>query len=214
MSTGFLGKWTPRDTALQLQRLARYTFFVGISKYTLVGLAILLVSLVFIVPAFHDETGGARIVFTNIQSGEAGKPVMSKPNFQGMDAKNQPYSVTADVAEQQDDGTVLLKQMQADISLSNGTWLAFMADIGVFNPDKNTLLLPEKVNVFYDAGYEMRASEVFIDLKKATATSTKPVEGQGMLGTLNADGFSVDNERQYIIFQPKARVKLYTKGKK
>ena len=199
----------PQERGHLQKHIARHAAFVKISQYAMIGLSIILVLLVFFIPALHDDTTAARIVFTSVQTGEATAPNMKNPQFHGMDARNQPYMVTADSAEQQDDGTVLLKVLQADITLSNDRWVAFMAPDGRFDPEKNTLHLPYKVEVFQDDGYELAGDNVLMKLDESTAYSDKPVRGHGPLGKLNADGFYVHADEERIVFGPNVFMVLY-----
>lgn len=207
MAAHFLGKWTPRDTAQQLQRLARHTAMVGVSKYLLVGGAIILVALVFLLPALHKQNANL-IPLSAIPEGEAEQPRMKNPQFQSVDRKNQPFRVTADMAEQQEDGRVRLKNLQADISLSDGSWLAFIASVGFYHPEHNTLELPEEVQLFHNVGYELRTRSVFVSLKEGVAYGYQPVEGQGPAGTLKSEGFHLDNGKGRLMFMPNVTVVL------
>ncbi|MCH2547566.1 MAG: LPS export ABC transporter periplasmic protein LptC [Alphaproteobacteria bacterium] len=206
-------KWTPRDTAHQLQRLTRHSSIVQTSKYALIGVAALLILMVFLVPVLHENDSGARLVFTNAETGEFITPRMSKPRLQGMDKNNRPYTVTAQMAERQSDGRIKLSDIEADIALSGGSWLAFIGDEGMFDAEANTLLLPKKVQVFHNSGYEMRTSNVFINLETTNATGNQQVDGQGPLGTISAAGFSVDNSAGQIKFTPKVKVTLIPQRK-
>lgn len=207
-------KWTPKDTAHQLQRLARYTSIVYVSKYSLIGVAALLLIMVFLVPALHSDDSGARLVFTNMESGDFIKPRMSNPRFQGLNKNGQPYTVSAKMAERQEDGKVLLTSLDAEMTLTNGSWLAFTGKTGVFDPEANTLFLPEDVSVYHDAGYDMYTTHVIMDLDGAKARGDQEVNGQGPLGRINAAGFAVDNDAGRIIFTPDVTVILYAKGMK
>lgn len=206
-------KWTPRDTAQQLQRLTRHTWFVLISKYGLIALASVLVLMVFLVPLLHDGESGARLVFTNVESGDFMKPRMSNPRLQGLDKNDRPYTVTATMAEQQEDGKVLLTNIQADMTLSNGSWLAFMGNTGMLDTEANTLLLPEDVQVFHNTGYDMRTRHVFLNLDTSEAVGDQRIEGQGPLGTLTASGFKVDSGANNLRFTPDVTVTLYPQSK-
>lgn len=207
-------KWTPKDTAHQLQRLARYTSIVNVSKYSLIGVAALLLIMVFLVPVLHGDDSGARLVFTNMESGDFIKPRMSNPRFQGLNKDGQPYTVSAKMAERQKDGKVLLTSLDAEMTLTNGSWLAFTGKTGIFDPEANTLFLPEDVSVYHDAGYDMYTTHVIMDLDGAKARGDQQVSGQGPLGRIEASGFAVDNEAGRIIFAPDVTVILYTKGMK
>lgn len=206
-------KWTPRDTAQQLQRLTRHSSIVQISKFALISVAVLLVLLVFLVPVVHEGDSGTRLVFTNVESGEFITPRMSNPRLQGTDNSDQPYTVSAKMAERQEDGRVLLTSIEADISLENGAWVAFLADTGMFDPEANTLLLPEEVQVFHNSGYDMRTRNVFVNLETSEAKGEQPIDGQGPLGTIRASGFQVDTGATHIRFAPNVKVTLYPKKK-
>lgn len=206
-------KWTPRDTAQQLQRLTRHSSMVTVSKYGLTVVAALLVFFVFLVPVLHEGDSGARLVFTNVESGEFITPRMSNPRLQGTDKSDQPYTVSAKMAERQEDGRVLLMEIEADIALSNGSWVAFLADTGMFDPEANTLVLPEQVQVFHNAGYDMRTRNVFLNLNTSEAKSEEQIDGQGPLGTISAKGFEVDSGMSHIRFAPQVKVTLYPKSK-
>lgn len=202
-------KWTPRDTAHQLQRLTRHTSFVTVAKYAFVGLAGALVLMVFLVPVLHDDDTGARLVFTSMETGDTGKPRMNNPRFQGVDKNGRPYNINARMAEQQEDERILLTNIEADMTLQNGSWLAFNGKTGMFDTEANTLKLPENVEIFHDAGYDMRTTNVFLDLDTANAIGEAHVEGQGPLGTIKAEGFRVDSAAGRIIFSPSVTVTLY-----
>lgn len=205
-------KWTPRDTAQQLQRLTLHTSMVQAFKYGLIGMAAMLVLAVFLVPVLHEDDSATRLVFTNVEeTGAIVAPRMNKPRLQGLDKNEQPYTVTADMAERQDDGRVKLTNLQADLTLNNGSWLAFLADTGMFDSEANTLLLPENVQVFHNSGYDMRTTNVLLNLKTAEASGDRQVDGQGPLGRISASGFKVDSGANNIRFSPDVTVVLYPK---
>lgn len=204
-------KWAPRDTAHQLQRLTRYSSMVQFSKYGLIGVAALLVLMVFLVPVLHNGESGARLVFTNVESGNFIKPRMNNPRLQGLDKNDQPYTITAKMAERQENGEVMLTKLQADVEMSSGAWLAILADKGMFNSDKNTLQLSGMVQVFHNAGYDMRTTSVFLDLDTSSAKGNSRVNGQGPLGTIEASGFTVEDGGQNIRFAPDVTVTLQPK---
>lgn len=210
MKKNLLGKWTPHDTAKQLQRIARHTAFVSFSKYGLMGIAILLLGIVFIVPALRSGGGDeTRLVFTNAKEGEALRPRMLSPKFQGMNGRQEPYNLNAEYADRWDDGTIYLHKVEADMTLASGVWVAAFADEGIYNAEEKTLFIPKKLNVFHDAGYEMRTEEVHVDMGAGAAYGNKHIVGQGPFGTLDADGFRVNSESSSIYFSPNVVVRLY-----
>lgn len=213
MSRNLLGGWTPKDTAVQLARVTRYSAFVAFSKYGLVALAVVLITVVFVIPAFHDTDNGARLVFTNIQVGETMKPRMLAPKFQGMDENQQPYRLNAEYAERLEGGAIYLHKIDADITLEKGEWVAVIADEGIYNAEAKTLKLPKNYNVFHDAGYEARASNTMLNLTNSTASSREKVELQGEFGSLKADGFNFYGAEKRVVFEPNVSMRLYPNKK-
>lgn len=202
--------WTPRDTAVQQRRVTRHSTFVTASKYGLFLLAVVLVGIVFIFPALHDSDEGARLVFTNIQTGESPKPRMLSPIFQGTGGKNQkPYRLDAEYADRLKDGSIFLHKINADITMDNGDWVAIKADEGIYNTELKTLLLPKNVQVFHQSGYEMRTQDVRVDLNASQVTGEQLIEMQSESGILKAVGFQIDGNRKTILFSSRVKVRLY-----
>ena len=119
-----------------------------------------------------------------------------------MDRKGQPFSINAETVSflDQEGNRMQLETPQADITLADGAWVALTADSGLYDRDGGSLGLTGTVNVFHDAGYEVRTTEATIDLNAGIATGSQPVEVQGPFGELSAAGFRVVNDGDTIFF--------------
>lgn len=189
--------------------MARYTRFVALSKRSLWVLVALMVAGVVWIASDNTGENGARIVFSSIKKSGALQNVMQKPHYQGVDASNRPYTIIADEATQIDKDNVTLTKMRADMVLSNGSWIALNAGKGSLNLLTKQLELTGEVDVFYEGGYEFRSDHAHVDIDKGSAYGNSPVEGQGPLGTLMADGFTVSEHGKTIHFNGSVRMKLY-----
>jgi lipopolysaccharide export system protein LptC len=189
--------------------VARYTRFVSLSKNFLWILVVAMIGLVVWIASDSDGESGARVVFSNVPKSEILQNMMSNPHYQGMDARNRPYTVTADKARQLDKDNVALENIRADMGLDDGVWLSLNAGSGTLNILTKQLELHDGVNVFYDKGYEFRTDHVKVDIEKASAYGDSPVEGQGPMGILKADGFTVSNHGKSIHFNGSVRIRLY-----
>src|SRR3546814_11336013 len=85
---------------------------------------------------------------------------MVNARFDGIDEKNRPYSVTAELVTQQgeSDDTIALTQPKADITLESGAWIALPAASGEFQRKAELLQLAGAVAMFHDPGCEMRTA--------------------------------------------------------
>lgn len=189
-----------RETDALLSSLGRYTKFVFVSKWSLLALSCAAIFTIIIIPVLNADKEGLRIAFESVQEKAESLPMMSNPKFQGVDENNQPYTITADSAIQQDQETVQLANLQADIFLNDNTWLNVSAQTGWLKTEAKTLDLSKQVYIFHDKGYEFRTERAYVDMQTHTVQGDQIVEGQGPMGTITADGFRLEQEREAITF--------------
>lgn len=207
--------FAPEET----RRLAPgYSRFVGMMKVLLPVGAVILVALVIAWPYLQPTDGRFRIGFSSLVATQAERPNIVNPRLLGTDEKDQPFSITADLAKdfylRQDfwgktSTPVELEMPKADITLKDGSWLVLTANTGLLTPKTKMLELSGAVNLFHDSGYELRTAHAMIDLEKGSAVSDRPVDGQGPFGNINAEGLRLTDKGKDIVFTGKARLVLY-----
>lgn len=187
---------------------AHYTRFVGTMKLLLPVLALALIATVILWASSFDREKGLEFSFMISQSGDSDRLTMVNPRYVGTDIGNQPYTVTADLAEQDPDNQrqVTLTTVQADMTTDDGTWFTALAPVGHYSQTTNVLTLNGPISVFSDAGYEFHAEMAEIDLGAGTATSPQPVRGQGPFGTLRADSMEVADRGRLLRFSGNVRL--------
>ena len=193
---------------------ARYTRFVALLKVVLPISAAALIALVVAWPYLTGSEEGFHLSFTEVGV-SAGKGVnMTNVRFFSSDGKDQPFSVTAESVMQDSNQSDIVRFVKptADIQLKNGVWLAITAQEGALHRVEQTLSLTGSVNLFSDAGYELRTERVDLDLRARTASGDSPVEGQGPLGVFNADSFRIDRAGRSMYFEVRVRMVLYPKA--
>lgn len=197
----------------QVRRLVapvtRYTRFVSVSKRFLWVLIAAMIALVVWIASDNNGENGARIVFSNVPKSEVIQNIMASPRYQGVDVHGRPYTVVAHKAVQVDKENVTMETIKAEITLDSGAWLAMNAGSGHMNIARKQMLLEGGVDAFYEGGYEFRSDHAQVDIQNNSIFGDAPVEGQGPLGTLKADNFSVENHGQVIRFNGSVRMKLY-----
>lgn len=188
---------------------AKSTRFVIVGRGFLWTMIALVVILLVYLASDDKTTDGARIVFSQIKQMDDIQNIMKNPYYHGLDKNNMPYTVIASQAIQQDADTVLLEKIQADMETKGGKWLALHADNGMYKNSSKLLTLTKNVDMFYEGGYEFRSERAVVDIGKGSASGDVPVTGQGPMGTLRADRFTVQNRGSLITFQGAVKVVIY-----
>ena len=201
--------WQPRH-ASAARSVAQYSRFVGIMKVLLPSAAGILLLFIILLPQCRQQDDRFRIGMNLLEGSAAGTLSMTNARYYGTDDKGQPYSVTAmNVRERPDDDPAVdLVAPQADISLTDGTWLSISARAGVYNRDQQMLELHGNVALYQDQGNEFHTASAIIDLKKGEASGTEPVSSHGPFGSLEATGFTMSEAGRVVYFVGPARLVL------
>ena len=131
--------------------------------------------------------------------------------FVGLDGNDQPFTLTADQAVQENAaGNVLeLNRPQGDITLRDGSWLAVTATHGSFERSANMLTLTGDVSLFQDGGYEVHTEVAEIDIGRGNAQGNRPVQGQGPGMQIEGQGFQLfDRGKRVLVTGPSRLVIL------
>ncbi len=200
----------PRATARapRLSMRDRYSIFVGFMKLLLPALAAALILLVIVWPQFTVDDDSFRLSVSKLAPDQADSLTMLNARFDGLDEKNRPYTLTADMATQSDtdEDLIELELPKADITLEDGAWLALTARSGKYRQKAEILDLIGSVSLFHDQGFELRTEAARVDLAAGVAEGTQPVQGQGSTGFIEAEGFRVLDRGARIIFTGKAHM--------
>ena len=86
--------------------VTRHTRIVALSKHFLVLLVAAVIALVVWIGSDNSGENKARMVFSNIAKSANLQNIMMKPHYQGVDARNRPFTVIADTATQVDKDNV------------------------------------------------------------------------------------------------------------
>lgn len=203
-------RFTRRDTERLLDSISKYTRFVVFSKMFLGILAALMIVSVIVLPLINADEEGLRIAFSTVKDKVDALPIMTKPSFQGVDENNQPYLVTADTALQQDEKTIILKNVQADLLTEDQTWLSVKAITGTIDTEAKVMQLQGDVRLLQQDGYEFRTSAVHIDMNTRLAEGSEPISGFGPTGEITARGFHWKHDDRILRFTGGVQMKVRT----
>jgi len=196
-----------------LDNIGRYTRFVGVAKLALLLAAlglILMVSTIMIMNSTARDK--VRVVFSNVHTGGSERPIMLTPRFEGTDANDQPYSITAVQAAQtklNGQDYIQMQSINADLTLKDGGWINLRAKNGVLSSKQKLLRLEGDVTLYNDQGYQMRTPQSMVDMGAGTARGSDGVQGSGPAGTLKADNYMFNQKAQTAHFDGNVVVTLY-----
>jgi len=183
--------------------------FVARLRWVLPIAAVLLLTVLIVWPMIDPE---------KIKSEVAKKIpdlVIEDLHFNGLDSKNEPYSMTAARATRPGglQNIYDLDKPKADITLQNGAWIAGQADYGRYDQGKRQLWLGGNVQLFHDKGYQFTTDEAQINISEDNAWGEKPVLIQGDFGEIRGHGFrALDAGKTFVVTGPaKAILNLHSK---
>ena len=188
-----------------------YSNFVRFMKIALPFVAVVVIGLILGWPYFKNKEGEFKIGFSSLGIAPGEQTGVDNARYFGVDDQDRPYSISADLARfpEGPKGSISLDVPKADMTMDNGTWLVMTAIEGKYNQQKKILSLNGAVNLFHDMGYELSTEEIDINLAKNDAIGTKPVNGHGPFGELNANGVRIDKNNRTIFFIGPARLLLF-----
>jgi lipopolysaccharide export system protein LptC len=191
-------------------RIGHYSAFVGIMRYALPSVALILLSMVVIWPLLSGREEGFHLSYASKEV-EDGALRMIKARYVGTSSSNQPFTVTAAEAVQPESGSdvVLLKDLMADLFGEGERWYAIRAREGLFQRPQQLLDLAGDVTLFSDQGHEMHTETAHVDLKNGIAEGDQPISGQGPFGLLSAVGFRAVQADNTIFFKQRVKLTLF-----
>ena len=194
----------------------RYSRFVGLLKVVLPALAVVLLGLVIAWPRLTSTDDRFQLSFSALSPSSVESLSMVNARFFGINKRNQPFTVTADVATEDEpaSGIIVLDQPKADFVTPSGHGVYIEARRGFYYQKQQLLDLEGEVNLFHDQGYELHTEKARVDLVQATAEGAVPVIGQGPQGRIDGQGFKILEKGAQVVVTGKSMLNLKGAGSK
>ncbi len=137
---------------------------------------------------------------------QAGK--LTDVRYHGVDARDRPYTVTADVAMQAGPVRVNLVNPKGDLLSPSGSWTYVQSQQGVYIQRAGLLDVSGEVTIYRDDGITLHTASASMDLKAGAAAGNEKTHAEGPFGTLDAQGFALVDKGTIIQFQGQSRLLL------
>ncbi len=195
-----------------LSRIGRYSAFVGVMRFALPLVAVLLLGLVVVWPLVSGREEGFRVTYSE-RVQQDGSLKMLNARYIGTDSEGQPYTITAEEAipSAADAAIVTLKNLKADMFNKDGSWSLIAAREGLYNRLPATLDLAGDVAIHSDRGDELRTQSAHIEINEGRADGDQPISGQGPLGLIEGTGFSTVDRGANILIRGPVKVTVFPK---
>ncbi|MBL4617485.1 MAG: LPS export ABC transporter periplasmic protein LptC [Robiginitomaculum sp.] len=209
-------QWEPRRR-MTLNAARRRSLLVKILRFTFVLMAVLIVSVV----AAYIVVGSNRPVpvvsLMPVQVANENEMVIQKPVFTGRDDSKNPFSLSADTALQQTDGSGITNLVNPELNTSpekNGG-ANVTARHGQYDDTGRVLELTDEVTLTTDSGFEYTTPNATIDLSSDIISGDNGVQGEGPLGNIKSDEFKIveGGERVYFTGRVVTRINIGTDKK-
>lgn len=141
---------------------------------------------------------------------------MERPRLTGFDKAQRSYEVMAKQARQNlsNPKVIALDQIDARLQIDQSAFATLDAASGVFDSDKETLILQDDVVVRSTTGYEAFLEAARIDLKGGLVTSDEPVEVKTNAGNVKAKGLEIRDQGGTIVFRKGVKMTVVPSGAK
>ncbi len=189
--------------------------FVQRTKWTLPAVAAALLVLVAVWPQLEGVFEHVRFGLPRIDLSEARRLRMVQPRYSGVDRQNRPYVLTAEAATQapRDNDLISLDGPRADLTTNSGNWVQLSGDAGTYQTELQLLDLYGNVELYQDRGNEFHTDSAHIDMLNGTAESHDAVDGHGPFGHITAEGFTLHDRGDVIVFTGKTFLSLLPRAK-
>ncbi|MFP3945127.1 MAG: LPS export ABC transporter periplasmic protein LptC [Alphaproteobacteria bacterium] len=205
--TGPGGRRVPSLVALK--GAARHSRIVRMMRVILPALALLVIGVVMLHAFMYKADDTLKLSFA--ETGPLADDLrMVQPEFSARFGENSPFRITSESAWRDENlpGRVVLNKIEADVNVDGVSWFTLSALKGVLDTEAAQVVLGGGIDLSSGLGYQLRTDALNIDLDKGTITGGAAVTGQGPMGTLRSDGFSVSGEGSRIRFEGNVRVTL------
>lgn len=185
----------------------RYSRFILLMKFALPFSALVLVAMIALWPQLDDPRFAPAGSFLEP---EAGQTTVVSPRYVGVDNDDQPYAVMARraVSPAEGSGQINMQDPEAEITLRSGRFITLRSDAAVYFDAADELQLDENVRLTRDDGYTFVTSTARAMLSDGWIEGHQPVQGMGPGGTIEAEGFRIEDDGDTVIFTGRSKLVL------
>ena len=186
------------------KKIKRHRLFVAHMKVLLMSLAIITTGALLLWPQIVKQRDFLDSLLKNsmLSVHQAASIDMSKVKFFSEDKKGQPFTILSEKVLETDPKRKLVKLDEpiGQMTLNSGVKILSSSPTAYFYQDKEILIFEDNVKVSTDNGYVANLSQVTLNHKEETASSSADVDINGPKMNLSAQGFYLFDNGDKIDF--------------
>ena len=139
-----------------------------------------------------------------------GKLVMERPELNGFDNKNRPFSLSADNASQniENPARVTLEAISAKLPLQDDVSASITAGSGLYDADEKTLVLDGNVQLTTSDGMRLDLEDASVDIDGGILKTSNSVYAKSPEAEISSDGLIVEKSGKRIVFERNVKMTI------
>lgn len=180
-------------------------------RFLLPAMALLLLAVVMAWPWLSGGYHGLIVPVFKSAADYGGEAMrMAKPRYVGKTKGAESYEVTASSAflDPSDPDRIHLDQLDAVLEQTGDAPVHLRADEGIYLRKQDRLELAGDLELTFGDGYRFTTESADVDLGRGHVAGAEPINGEGPVGTLAADGFDIEDGGKRLRFEGRVQVTI------
>ncbi|PCI51825.1 MAG: LPS export ABC transporter periplasmic protein LptC [Alphaproteobacteria bacterium] len=195
-------------TTVSYQEMQAEIDRINLLKKIIPTLTVLVFIALVLWPALNSKEGSFTLAVDRLTVRDENAKLI-KPRYVGMDKYNHPVNISAEMAfrKSNDDKDYYLKNLLADMKMSDGTGIEIRATNGILDTEAQKIILDGAVTLSTESNFNLATDQAMFLINEKIATGENGVSGTIPFGIFSADEFHVNVDQEII--KLKSRVKFY-----
>lgn len=158
-------------------------------------------------PVLNSKEGSFTLAMDRLEEKDENAKLI-KPRYVGIDKNNHPVNISAEMAfrKSNDDKDYYLKNLLANLQMSNGTGIVVRATNGMLDAKAQEITLDGAVTIATKSNFNLSTDQALFLINEKVATGENGVTGETPFGTFSADRFHVDVDQEIIRLKDKVKL--------
>ncbi|VAV96823.1 hypothetical protein MNBD_ALPHA01-792 [hydrothermal vent metagenome] len=195
------------SSTISYQQMQREIDRISLLKKIVPALTIIVFGALVLWPVLNSKEGSFTLAIDRLESRDENAKLI-QPRYVGIDKNNNPVNISAETAfrKSNDDKDYYLKNLLADMKMSDGTAIEVRATNGMFDADEQKIILDGSVSIITESDFYLATNQAIFFINQKISTGQNGMTGATPFGVLRADGFNVDVDQEIIRLKGNVRL--------
>jgi len=181
------------------QQMQREIDRIRLLKKIIPALTVIALVTLVLWPVINSKEGSFTLAIDRLEERDENAKLI-KPRYVGIDKHNHPVNISAETAfrKNNDDKDYYLKNLFADLKMSDGTGIEIHATSGMFDADLQEITLDGTVKIATENNLNLMTDHAVFLINEKISTGNNGITGSTAFGTIRADMFHVNVDQEII----------------